>query len=350
MVQPNPSTQFTAFEQQVNAFHQNLTIDKKEENSSSPTLNTQAYIIDINTASREDWLALGLNKKQVSTLLNYQKKGGYFSQKEDLAKIYGIDESDIQKIEAYLTVQPKAQQQPKSKTKASLKPKIQMAFFDPNTANRELLLQVSIPPRAASTILNYRANGGHFRKKEDLLKIFGLTEEVYNRIAPYIQINEIPKKNRPLALADSLQIKKDSIQTPVPPKVIVEEAPAPPPIIDVNQSDQAAWESIKGIGPYFSKRIINYRDKLGGFSHLEQIKETYNFPDSIYQNIKPQLKLSPITRKIKINQCSIQDLSIHPYLSRRQAKVILNYRRMHGPFQQIADLTNIRVLLSLIHI
>ncbi|MEM9819513.1 MAG: helix-hairpin-helix domain-containing protein [Bacteroidota bacterium] len=343
LIQSKARTDFTEFEEQIQAFHQNLMVQKNKKEATTGSY-AQAYVIEMNSASREDWLALGLSQKQVNTLLNYQKKGGYFSQVEDLTKVYGIDKYDLKKIEAYLRIQPRVKVDRPKRPKSS-PPPIQLAFFDPNTAEKELLLQVGIPPRVVSTMLNYRDKGGYFRKKKDLLKIFGLTQSTYTQIEPYLLIEPPSKQEAAKTLmSDTLALEEDSLTSPAPEAAIANTKPSVPAIIDINTADQATLESLKGIGPYYSKQIITYREQLGGFNRLEQIKETYNFPDSTFQNIKTKLTLSPIIRQIEINQATAKALSQHPYISWRLAKVIVNYRKMHGPFRQSEELANIRML------
>lgn len=115
--------------------------------------------------------------------------------------------------------------------------------------------------------------------------------------------------------------------------------------IDINVADEDAWESLPGIGPYYAKIIMNYRQKLGGFTQKEQIKETWNFPDSVYQKAEPFFTVSAGgIRQINLNTCELSDLAAHPYLSVQEARAIINYRFQHGKFEQIKDLQNIRRL------
>lgn len=115
--------------------------------------------------------------------------------------------------------------------------------------------------------------------------------------------------------------------------------------IDINFADQKAWESLPGIGPYYAKLILNYRNKLGGFSQLEQIKETWNLPDSIFQKALPFLIFNQgVQKRINLNTCDEAELAAHPYISEYQAKAIVKYRFQHGKFNQVEDIYNIRLL------
>jgi competence ComEA-like helix-hairpin-helix protein len=81
---------------------------------------------------------------------------------------------------------------------------------------------------------------------------------------------------------------------------------------------------------------------LGGFVSVEQVAETYGLPDSVFQQIKLQLKNNSSTvRKININNCTIEELKAHPYIGFSVANAIVQYRKEHGNFTSVAELQKI---------
>jgi len=112
--------------------------------------------------------------------------------------------------------------------------------------------------------------------------------------------------------------------------------------IDINRADSAAWESLKGIGPVLAARIIRFRDKLGGFYAISQIRETYGLPDSTFNKIQPYLRLNAVSlKKLDLNSADEQTLAQHPYIRYKLARLIVLYRSNNGPFSQPADLLGI---------
>src|SRR5690606_29893909 len=106
--------------------------------------------------------------------------------------------------------------------------------------------------------------------------------------------------------------------------------------IDINTADIAAFESLYGIGSKLATRIVNFRDKLGGFCSVEQVGETYGLPDSTFQKIKPQLEVNAaLTRQININAAGYEELNNHPYINAKTAFHILKYRKEKGDFSTI---------------
>ena len=100
-----------------------------------------------------------------------------------------------------------------------------------------------------------------------------------------------------------------------------------------------------GIGSKLAQRIITFRDRLGGFYSIEQIKETYGLPDSTFQKIKPKLLLgNPAVKKININTASLDEMKTHPYLRYVLANAIVQYRTQHGNFSTVGDIKKIMAI------
>jgi competence ComEA-like helix-hairpin-helix protein len=115
--------------------------------------------------------------------------------------------------------------------------------------------------------------------------------------------------------------------------------------IDVNSADTAAFIALPGIGSKLASRIINFRDKLGGFYSIDQIGEIYGLPDSTFQKIKPYLKLEKIElKKININTATKDEMKSHPYIKWALANAIVEYRNQHGNFSSLEDLKKISLI------
>lgn len=207
-----------------------------------------------------------------------------------------------------------------SKTKPTL------FYFDPNTITSEDWKKLGIREKTIHTIQNYLSKGGHFRKPADVQRIYGLFPDEYERIAPYIRISEETKVN----------------ETPVAENKPVRPSGPHYTVIEINTADTTAFITLPGIGSKLSARIVNFREKLGGFYSVNQVGETYGLPDSTFQKIKPYLKLENITiKKININTVSVDDLKAHPYIRYSLANPIIAYRKEHGPFTTIEDIKKI---------
>ncbi|MBO9200369.1 MULTISPECIES: helix-hairpin-helix domain-containing protein [Niastella] len=196
--------------------------------------------------------------------------------------------------------------------------------FDPNTLGAAGWKRLGINDRTARTIQHYLAKGGQFRNAGDLKKMYSLKKEDFDRLMPYIRIETQPAPNYS------------------PDKPLAKYAKAPATIIDINQADTAAFISLPGIGSKLANRIVNFREKLGGFYSVQQIGETFGLPDSTFQLIQPRLQCQPpILQKININTADVNALKQHPYIRWNIANAIVQYRQQHGLFQSTEALLQI---------
>jgi competence protein ComEA len=206
--------------------------------------------------------------------------------------------------------------------------------FDPNTLSKEGWKKLGIRDKTIQTIQNYLTKGGHFNKPEDLQRIYGLYQDEYERLAPYIKIEtKATGHNRP----DETKVFAD--YNPAVKKATHHNQ------INVNAADTTAFISLPGIGSKLANRIINFREKLGGFYTIEQVKETFGLPDSTFQKIKPYLVLeNVVVKKVNINTAGIDELKVHPYIRFNIANAIVAYRNQHGPFSDLQDLKKIMII------
>lgn len=212
------------------------------------------------------------------------------------------------------------------------KPKGELFYFDPNTISSEGWQKLGLRDKTISTIKNYLTKGGKFKKAEDLQKIYGLYKDEYDRLAPYVKIEV---GNEQISFTNTE--KKPTGYFPSPKHGYT--------VIDINTSDTTAFIALPGIGSKLAARIINFRDKLGGFYSINQVGETFGLPDSTFQKIKQYLKLENTSiKKININTATIDELKAHPYIRYSLANPIVAYRSQHGAFEKTEDLKKIMVV------
>jgi len=203
-------------------------------------------------------------------------------------------------------------------------------YFDPNTATADEWKKLGVRDRTIGTIIKYRNKGGKFYKPEDIKRIYGLKPDEVERLLPYVTIEQKEKlqqfSDRKTAILDFTNERRELANA----------------VIEINAADTSAWKRLKGIGSGYAKRIVNFRTKLGGFISVEQVAETYGLPDSVYQQIKSQLKINHSSvRKININYSTTEELKAHPYIGFSVANAIVQYRKEHGLFTSVTELLKI---------
>lgn len=199
--------------------------------------------------------------------------------------------------------------------------KVVPSLFDPNSDDSAAMVRSGLPPYVARNIVRYRAKGGKFRKPEDLARIYGMTDELYSLLSPYIIIT--PEYS---GEADSIVVARDSLYKPVfkYPKGTV---------VDLNKADTAELKKIPGIGSGYSAMIVGYRYRLGGFISVSQLKEIEGLPDSlvVWFSVSPDF----VPERININRSSIERLRSHPYMGFYRARAIVEYRKKYGDIDDI---------------
>lgn len=200
--------------------------------------------------------------------------------------------------------------------------------FDPNTADSSQLIRMGLSPRITSNLLRYRRKGGVFRSPESLSRIYGLTEDVYNQLFPYIRIEKQftkqPTKN--LHPHRPTFVKKDSAyKYPEGTK------------LDLNSADTTELKKIPGIGSYLARKIVSMRQRLGGFHSVEQLQEVspYLTPDMERWFVIE----TPHIPNIFINKEGVDRLRDHPYLNFYQARAIVEHRKKQGAIKSLQELT-----------
>ena len=204
--------------------------------------------------------------------------------------------------------------------------------FNPNTVSIADMDSLGIPSRVGLRIERYRLKGGKFRIKSDLGKKYGLDSSLYATLEPFIDLpSSIPKMEFPKYQSTSPR-----------------SAPGPVVKFDLNTADTAVLNSVYGIGPALAKRIVTYRDRLGGFVQSEQLYEVWGLDSTVVVRTLAISEISPafVPRMININAAAESELAGHPYMRGKSARAIVTYRFQHGNFASIGELEKINLIES----
>ena len=189
--------------------------------------------------------------------------------------------------------------------------------FDPNKASLDTLLKAGLEEREARTLISYRSKGGRFRKPSDIRKIYGIDSAKAERLAQQIVIAPVGQnynaKQRPL--------------------------------IDLNSCDSADLERLPGIGPVLSARIIKYRNLIGGFTTVDQLREVYGLPPETFDLVSKRITVDTfLIKKVYINIADYKALSKLPYLKRYHYTEILKYRELAGEIKGVEELVKNNII------
>lgn len=158
--------------------------------------------------------------------------------------------------------------------------------FNPNTVTVAELMRLGFSRKQAESIESYREKGGKFRRPSDFARSYVVADSVYKRLEKYIDI----------------------------------------PLLDINRADSAAFDSLPGIGPYFASKMVEYRDKLGGYSYKEQLMDIWKLDREKFDALADLITLSP-ARPYPLWTAPEDSLKLHPYIRNwRTAHAIVLFR------------------------
>ena len=204
------------------------------------------------------------------------------------------------------------------------KPALTPFPFDPNRADSLTLRRLGLPGWMARNIVRYRERGGRFRHPDDFRKIYGLTDEQYAALEPYIRIAPQDTARPAPPRLYTAQTERDTLARPY-------KYPAGT-VIELNRTDTTELKKIPGIGSGIARLITGYRQRLGGFYALEQLREIDLDPEPL----RPWLRIDTTAiRRLNLNRVSVDRLRRHPYFNFYQARAIVEWRKKHGPLRNL---------------
>jgi competence ComEA-like helix-hairpin-helix protein len=231
--------------------------------------------------------------------------------------------------------------------------------FDPNTADSSTLVHLGLKPWQASNMLKYRAKNGRYRQAEDLKKLYGMTDSMYQALLPYIQIDTLAVRlfrdslyhaQRPRV--SPVRADSDTLARDTTPRYISHKRDT---VLNLRTADTTELKMIRGIGAYRAKQIVRYREQLGGFASVEQLREVKALQPLLSDSLSADslsadsllghfvldsVKVVPL----RVNMAHVESLQRHPYLSFEQAKAIYELRRRKIRLKSIDQLRTLDCL------
>lgn len=193
--------------------------------------------------------------------------------------------------------------------------------FNPNDYSAKDWMNLGLSEKQVAVLLKFTKNV--IRSNEDLKRIFVISDELFVLIKDSTFYPERPKIEYTPKIIEEKKVKK----------------------LEINTATVEELEALKGIGPFFAKQIIKYRDKLGGFSSKEQILEVWKMTIETYDNLTPQIEIDKTKiKRLNINNITIEELKNHPYLNWSQANSIIKMRAQRIKFNNINEIQESKLI------
>ncbi len=215
------------------------------------------FPFDPNRLTYSQWLKMGLTPRQVKTIQHYLAKGGGFHKKEDLKKIYGLSGAEYHVLEPFIRIE---HSEVSSSVKSYRKKPVNRMKVEINSADSAMLVQkFLLSPWLARRILKYRTLLGGFYSRTQLREVYGMKTATYNAIKTFVRI-------------DTSKIKKTDLNTATFKQLLHH------PYIDYETT----------------KKLVNFRRKVHGFSSFQQVRQLTGLPDTLLNKIRHYLYLRPL--------------------------------------------------------
>lgn len=268
-----------------------------------------------NTIDSVSLRCLDLPESVKMNLLKFRKKRGVFYSNTDFRKIYGVTDSIYNRMSPYLQFKNENHSLPEHS------PKTELFVFDPNKASDDEFLRLGLSGKQVATIRNYQKKSGSFKNKEGFFRMWGLREDQKNVLSGYIVIEGA-----------------DHFQTDAKSSIPISR-------IDLNTADSIQLKQLPGIGDKLSKRIVKYRDLLGGFYSVNQLREVYGLSEQTISLIADKVTIDITNiRKLDVNFSDVNELSRHPYLKKDLARQIVKFRSGYGSIHDLIVLRDSMIL------
>lgn len=193
--------------------------------------------------------------------------------------------------------------------------KIPERKFDPNTYTKQQWMALGLSDKQSAVVLKFTNRGVY--KLEDIERIFVIPEALFLKI-------------------------KDSLYFPSKPNLAFERKSLLK--VNINNATIEELEKLPGIGQYTAEKIVNFRDKLGGFHSKEQLLEVYNFKLETYDQVTPLIIVDDQYKKLNINAATFDELNNHPYISKNAANSIVKLRNQKGTFTKLEELLDSKII------
>ncbi len=209
---------------------------------------------------------------------------------------------------------------------------IELFSFDPNSIREEEMLRLGFNKHLTKRIAGYRSKGGVFRVKRDLLKMYGMDSTLYAQLHAYILLPETKEVRH-----KGQNEKANAAGTVVTFKRKEKK------LFDLNTADTMQLKQIYGIGDALSLRIVRFREALGGFVDEKQLGEVYGLDSANVARLSESVYITEDFRPalINLNTADEKTLSVHPYIKKSLARVIVTYRFQHGNFKETHEIKKI---------
>jgi competence protein ComEA len=202
--------------------------------------------------------------------------------------------------------------------------------FNPNFITDFKGYKLGMSSEEIDRLLDYRKQNKWINSKEDFKKVTKVSDSFLDQISSYFKFPDWISNPKPKYSDWRKGFKEKTFDQK----------------IDLNSATQLELEKVNGIGEALSKRIIDYRDKLGGFTNDIQLYEVYGLDYQLTDKVRNDftVKTPKEIIKMNLNKISASDIATVPGISFELAKRIWEFRILNERIVDFIELKKIEGL------
>ncbi len=255
---PKFTAEIKHFEEQLDSFElTNLIVSQHHypKKSNNDFSSKELFNFDPNTLDSAGFVQLGLAPYIAKNILRYRAKGGIFSKKSDFAKVYGITPNSFEELEPYIFIGAEYQENKELTDAKHNEQFCDSIIIELNSADTTQLKQLKgIGGGFAKRIFDYRNRLGGYVSVEQLLEVYGMNDNLFERIKPHLNV-------------DVQKVKK----------------------IAINHWSVSRMKNHPYLNFYQAKAIVDFREMVGKISSVEEIKHLEEFSENDWKRLEPYL-------------------------------------------------------------
>ena len=188
-------------------------------------------------------------------------------------------------------------------------------------------------------LLTYRKLNKFVNSKSEFQKVTKVSDSLLHTISPYFKFPDWVTNRNNKSKKQKFNSSSGGASQSYTKKIKKEVSTT-----DINRATIEDLQTISGIGPSFSKRIIKYRSKLQGFSYSNQLYEVWGLEQETADKVLSVFKITqkPVINKVNINTVEFKALLKNPYIDYDLCIKIFNYRDEVAELQDLSELKNIK--------
>lgn len=195
--------------------------------------------------------------------------------------------------------------------------------FDPNELSKSDWVKMGLSSKQADVVLRFTERGIY--ANEELKKIFVIPDELYSLIKDSTYYPSREKAH------DHHEFKNEPVKEEI--------------MVDLSTCSKDELMRVPGIGDFFGRKIIEYREKLGGYKNVDQLLEVWKMDRDRLEKIRPYLEINDYQiRKININESDVDQLKLHPYISFAVANSIVKIREQKGKYSSVEGIKTSKLI------